>query len=113
MLLNSCSVSFKKPIKHCLSIFKLVAYQLMYNFCLYEGRTPAFDHILDDIFGQLDYACLKQAELVSPIWSEAVSKRKVWKQIFVQNVSFYPKLFMTIVIVFSPVINYMLCFYTD
>ena len=80
MLLNSYSVSFKKPIKH-------VPYLLMYNFYLYEGRAPAFDHILENILGQLDYACLKQAELVSPIWSEAVSERKVWKQIFLQNVS--------------------------
>ena len=61
---------------------------VMMPYFLLKGRNPAFDHILEKIFEQLDYACLKQAAMVSPIWSEAVSKSKVyWKQTFFKNVS--------------------------
>ena len=56
---------------------------------LLTGRAPSFDHILENILGYLDYACLKQAELVSPVWLEAVSERKCWKEIFLQNVGYF------------------------
>ena len=88
-----------KGMKHVTLIQFIV--NVMPYVCILKGRAPAFVHILENIFVQLDYACLKQAELVSPIWSEAVSESKVWKQIFLQNVNL-SKHFTTIVMVSPP-----------
>ena len=56
---------------------------------LITGKAPSFDHILEKILGYLDYACLKQTELVSPVWLEAISERKFWKDIFLHNVGYF------------------------
>ncbi len=44
------------------------------------------DHILGQIFGYLDYYCLRQAELVSLAWQEAILYGKIWMKLLKRNV---------------------------
>ncbi len=42
---------------------------------------------MDQIFGYLDYYCLRRAELVSVVWQEALLEGKIWKTLLGRNVS--------------------------
>jgi hypothetical protein len=52
---------------------------------MFSGR--GLDHILDNIFGYLDYYSLRRAELVSVVWQQAMIEGKIWKNLFSKNVS--------------------------
>ncbi|XP_046630726.1 F-box/WD repeat-containing protein 11-like [Daphnia pulicaria] len=48
------------------------------------------EHILDQIFGYLDYYCLRRAELVSVVWQEALLEGKIWKTLLGKNMCLFP-----------------------
>ena len=68
-----------------------ITYIIWLVFCvmriLITGRAPSFNHILETFWVYLDYICLKQ--LMLPVRLEAVSKRKCWKELLLQNVCYF------------------------
>jgi hypothetical protein len=58
------------------------------------------EHIIEQIFCQLDYESLASAEMVSTVWRETVqSSGEIWRNLFERNVKIY----------FSHLVEFLFC----
>ncbi len=71
--------------KQLYSIKMGFSYILLFSYYTFQGR--GLEHILEQIFGYLDYYCLRRVELVSVVWQEALLEGKIWKTLRRRNVS--------------------------